>query len=175
MKAFFADIKETGLMPDRGPKAWGEQLSLPSEEQRSSARTSKPNSTAAHAKLDEKAAALAANREAWERDLRQRWEAGKLAWTWQRPIAATALHGAKLTIYDDEPVDSAFYVDGSMKFDRKPGNGSGCRERSESGSRNVRRHVAAGRRVPGLSWASTWCRTTACRARVTPAARIASC
>ena len=28
-----------------------------------------------------------------------------------------------MTIYGDEPIDSAFYVDGSMKFDRKPGNG----------------------------------------------------
>ncbi|MEO7142092.1 MAG: DUF1549 domain-containing protein, partial [Bryobacteraceae bacterium] len=26
MEAFFADIKETGLVPDRGPKAWGTQL-----------------------------------------------------------------------------------------------------------------------------------------------------
>ena len=34
MKAFFADIKETGLVPDKGPKAWGSQLALPTEEQR---------------------------------------------------------------------------------------------------------------------------------------------
>ena len=33
MKAFFADIKETGLMPDRGPEAWGTQLALPTPEQ----------------------------------------------------------------------------------------------------------------------------------------------
>ena len=33
MKAFFADIKETGLMPDRGPEAWGAQAQLPSEAQ----------------------------------------------------------------------------------------------------------------------------------------------
>ena len=31
MKAFFADIKETGLVPDHGPKAWGTQLELPTE------------------------------------------------------------------------------------------------------------------------------------------------
>ena len=33
MKAFFADIKETGLVPDRGKDAWGSQLSLPTPEQ----------------------------------------------------------------------------------------------------------------------------------------------
>ena len=31
MKAFFADIKETGLVPDQGPKAWGTQLELPTD------------------------------------------------------------------------------------------------------------------------------------------------
>ena len=25
MKAFFADVEETGLVPDRGEKAWGDQ------------------------------------------------------------------------------------------------------------------------------------------------------
>ncbi len=34
MKAFFADIKETGLVPDRGAKAWGTQLAVPSPEQK---------------------------------------------------------------------------------------------------------------------------------------------
>ena len=33
MKAFFADIKETGLVPDRGKDAWGSQLTLPTPEQ----------------------------------------------------------------------------------------------------------------------------------------------
>ena len=33
MKAFFADIRETGLIPDRGRGAWGEKLTLPTEEQ----------------------------------------------------------------------------------------------------------------------------------------------
>ena len=33
MKAFFADIKETGLVPDRGRDSFGSKLQLPSEEQ----------------------------------------------------------------------------------------------------------------------------------------------
>src|SRR5436190_6023442 len=35
MKAFFADIKETGLVPDRGKAAWGSLLALPTPEQQS--------------------------------------------------------------------------------------------------------------------------------------------
>ena len=34
MKAFFADIKETGLVSDRGANAWGSKLSLPTPEQK---------------------------------------------------------------------------------------------------------------------------------------------
>src|SRR2546427_8349491 len=123
MKAFFADVKETGLVPDRGPTAWGEQLRLPSEEQQRQLADLEAKLTAARAKLDEKAATLAGSREEWERELKQRWEAGKLAWTWQRPIAAKALYGAQLTIYNDEPVGNTDYLDGSLTFDRKPGNG----------------------------------------------------
>jgi len=33
MKAFFADLKETGLVPDRGRNTWGSLLSLPTPEQ----------------------------------------------------------------------------------------------------------------------------------------------
>ena len=33
MKAFFSDIKETGLVPDKGKNAWGSQLALPAPEQ----------------------------------------------------------------------------------------------------------------------------------------------
>ena len=123
MKAFFADVKETGLVPDRGPTAWGEQLRLPSEEQQRQLADLEAKRTTARAKLDEKAAPLAGSRKEWERELKQRWEAGKLAWTWQRPIAAKALYGAQLTIYNDEPVDNTYYLDGSLTFDRKPGNG----------------------------------------------------
>jgi hypothetical protein len=123
MKAFFADVKETGLVPDRGPTAWGEQLRVPNEEQQRKLSDLEAKLAAAQARLDERAAVLDVGREGWERELKQRWEAGKLAWTWQRPIAAKAMHGAQLTIYNDEPVDNTYYLDGSLKFDRKAGNG----------------------------------------------------
>ncbi len=123
MKAFFGDVKETGFMPDRGPNAWGEQLRLPSDEQQRQLTDLEAKLAAARTSLNEEAAALESSREAWERQLKERWESGKLAWTWQRPAGAKALHGAHLTIYNDEPVDNTYYLDGSLKFDRKPGNG----------------------------------------------------
>ena len=123
MKAFFADVKETGFVPDRGPNAWGEQLRLPSDEQQRQLADLEAELAAARTSLSEKAAALEGSREEWERQLKERWEAGKLAWTWQRPVSAKALHGARLTVYNDELVDNTYYLDGSLKFDRKPGNG----------------------------------------------------
>ena len=123
MKAFFADVKETGFMPDRGPNAWGEQLRLPSDEQQRQLADLEAKLAAARTSLDDKAAALEGSREEWVRQLKERWEAGKLAWTWQRPVSAKTMHGAHMTIYNDEPVDNTYYLDGSLKFDRKPGDG----------------------------------------------------
>jgi len=123
MKAFFADVQETGFVPDRGPKAWGAQLELPSDDQKLQLTAIDAKLAAASARVEEKASAMAASAAQWERDLKKRWEAGELAWTWQRPTVARALHGAKLIIYNQEPVESNYYLDGSLKADRKPGEG----------------------------------------------------
>ena len=93
MKAFFADIKETGLVADRGPLAWGSQLDLATEEQKAKRRELR-------AAVDEAAAALAKGR-ATEAQLMQRHAAGKLQWVYQRPVAAAA-GKATLKIYNDE-------------------------------------------------------------------------
>jgi hypothetical protein len=123
MKAFFADIQETGLVPDRGVRAWGAQLALPSEEQKRQLAALDAKLAAAKARLDEDAAQLPRTDPQWESDLTRRWQAGELAWTWQRPLDAQALHGAKLTIYNEEPIETNYYLDGSLKTDTKPGNG----------------------------------------------------
>jgi hypothetical protein len=123
MKAFFADIQETGLVPDRGSRAWGAQVQLPSDEQKRHTAALESRLAAAKTRLDEQAAPLPAIDARWERDLKTRWQAGTLAWTWQHPIDARALHGATLTIYDTEPIESNYYLDGSLKSDTKPGDG----------------------------------------------------
>ena len=123
MKAFFADIQETGLVPDRGSRAWGAKLDLPSEAQARQLAALDAQLAAARVRLDEGLVKLATVDEQWENQLRTRWQAGELAWTWQRPIAAHAVNGATLTIYDSEVVENNFYLDGSLKTERKPGDG----------------------------------------------------
>jgi Protein of unknown function (DUF1553)/Protein of unknown function (DUF1549)/Planctomycete cytochrome C len=123
MKAFFADIKETGLVPDRGAKAWGSQLALPTEEQR--ARLDQLNERLAEAKrnLAEKAKSLGAQQAEWEKEILSRFQAGQLNWRYQRPVSAKAANGAKLTIYNDELVESSYYMGISLATERRPGNG----------------------------------------------------
>ena len=123
MKAFFADIQETGLMPDRGVRAWGAKLALPTEAQKAALAALDAKLAAARLRLEEAAATRAADDEAREAALKARWQAGELAWKWQRPVAARALNGATLTIYDKEPIVSNFYLDGSLRTETKPGDG----------------------------------------------------
>jgi hypothetical protein len=123
MKAFFADIQETGLVPDRGARAWGATLALPTEAQRLELVRLETELATARSRLDEASAMRVVEEQAKEADLRGRWQAGALAWTWQHPIAARALVGATLTIYDKEPVASNFYLDGSLNTDTRPGDG----------------------------------------------------
>jgi hypothetical protein len=123
MKAFFADIRETGLIPDRGRGAWGEKLTLPSEEQRQRLAALDEQIVALRRGLDAQAQQLKKQRWAWEDRLLPDFEAGKLAWTYQRPTAASTANGAKLTIYNDEAVDSNFYLHGSLSSERKRGEG----------------------------------------------------
>src|SRR5207245_11111527 len=103
-KAVCADIQETGLVPDRGARAWGATLAMPTEPQRLALAALETRLAAAKAQLDEAAAAMRAGEDAREIDLKTRWEAGDLAWTWQHPTAARALNGATLTLYDQEPI-----------------------------------------------------------------------
>lgn len=123
MKAFFADIKEDGLVKDRGGDAWGSKLGLPTPEQRSRLEELDRQLTAGIAVLDQKAEVLSANRSGWEKQVLARHASGALAWRYQRPLTAKSANGAKLTIYNDQPVDSNFYLNGSLASDHKPGEG----------------------------------------------------
>lgn len=119
MKAFFADIKETGLVPDRGPLAWGYQMPLPSEEQKR-----KSEEFAAALKIaKDKLKAQAGARADWEATLLKRYDAGEFDWKMQRPLTAASANGATLTIYNEEPIDSYYDFRGSLVPARKPGNG----------------------------------------------------
>ncbi len=123
MKAFFADIKETGLVPDRGKTAWGTQLALPAPEQTKRQEELKIKAADARARLAAKMAELEPKRAAWEKRLLAQFAAGELAWKVQRPISAAAANGAVLKIYNDEPVDLTNYDGGAMTAGSAPGNG----------------------------------------------------
>lgn len=123
MKAFFADVKETGLVPDRGVKAWGSKLMLPSEEQRKILADLDAQIADARKTLEKKTAELDERRWSWEEQIVSKYEKGELAWHYQRPISAESLHGAKLKIYNEELVSSNFYLNGSLASERKRGDG----------------------------------------------------
>ena len=105
MKAFFADIKETGLVADRGRDAWGSKLRLASPEQEARWQELKAQIAKAQTALDEQATAATALRTAWEKRMLAAFNAGQLAWKFQTPLTAKATNGATLTIYNNEPVE----------------------------------------------------------------------
>jgi hypothetical protein len=123
MKAFFADVEETGLVPDRGEKAWGAKLELPAPEQ----KHQRDQLDAKIADLRKQLAAVAGPTPEQENAIAAKWKNGELAWHFQRPESATSMHGAVLSIYNDKPVDSLIYIQdangASLNPDRHPGNG----------------------------------------------------
>ena len=123
MKAFFADIRETGLVSDRGTNAWGSKLPLPTAEQQTRLASLKKQIESAQAEQRVTAGRLIDKRWDWEDRILAAFKSGRLAWRYQRPLSATAVHGAKLTIYNDEPVDFDYYLNGSLHSERKPGDG----------------------------------------------------
>ena len=122
MKAFFADIKETGLITDRGASAWGSRLYLPTPEQERRLADVKARTEAAQKELESKAQNLRERRWEWEDRILAAHKSGELAWRYQHPLTASAQH-AKLTIYNDEAVDSNYYLNGSLSAERKRGDG----------------------------------------------------
>jgi len=123
MEAFFADIKENGLVSDRGSKAWGSLLALPTDAQRIKQKDLEKRLEVAKKALDDKAATMTAKEQQWEKDVLVAYNAGKLNWKDQRPFAAHSQNGAKLTIYNDELVDFTYYDGGTQLGERKPGGG----------------------------------------------------
>jgi hypothetical protein len=118
MKAFFADIKETGLVPDRGVKAWGSVMSLPTPAQ-------KQQLDSILKRLDTlRAAATRPVDDTFKRQLLADYESGKLAWRFQRPLTASSKNGSHLKIYNEEELVSHPFIGGLLQEVRGPGNGT---------------------------------------------------
>ncbi|MBS1810308.1 MAG: PSD1 domain-containing protein [Acidobacteria bacterium] len=124
MKAFFADIKETGLVPDRGRSAWGSKLLLATPEQQQRLQELNEQIARAELELNEKANSAVAQRRAWEKQWLELYTAGKLAWKFQRPLSAKTTNGATLTIYNEEQTEYNYGDDGLyLGVVKMPGNG----------------------------------------------------
>ena len=123
MKAFFADIRETGLVPDRGPKAWGSQLMLPTDAQRTARADLERRLSDDRESLEDETTAMEPLLAAWEKDVPARIQSGEVSWHFQRPLTATSANGAKLRIYNEELVDRSYQDGATLVSDRKPGEG----------------------------------------------------
>lgn len=93
MKAFFADIQETGLVPDRGPEAWGRLLALPTAAQQRQLADFDERIRA----IEQKLAASPSVPAAWFSDLKQRLANGQPAWIIQKPTHLATANGATLS------------------------------------------------------------------------------
>ena len=104
MKAFFADVNETGLARDgggrNGPEAWGVKLQLPTPLEKRQLAEIDTRIAAARQGLASKANDVTGQRRQWEQDVLGRYTRGELAWQFQRPISAAA-ERATLTVHDD--------------------------------------------------------------------------
>jgi len=130
MKAVFADLEENGIVGTSGPKGHGTKMALPSKEQRELKDRLTKELADANGALEKKVAAAEARRREWEKEILEAHAGGKLAWHYQRPLSAATNNGAKLTIYNEEPVDSNFYLfdffgtfSASLVTERRRGDG----------------------------------------------------
>ena len=101
MKAFFADVKENGMVMDTGPDAFAPKMPVyrPGEKEQVDALDGRIQS--AKSELDRKADALVEERRAWEKVILARASAGDLAWKFPLPTAVSA-KSAKLSVRTEE-------------------------------------------------------------------------
>ena len=90
LKAFFADIKEDGLVQDVGPTAFAPKMLVYGPGQKEAIDAVQAQIDAARKDLDEKAKALTDQQRQWEKEELVRYMAGDLAWQFPIPVAASA-------------------------------------------------------------------------------------
>jgi len=102
MKAFFADVKEDGLVQDVGPTAFSPKMLVYGSGQKEAIDALQAKIDAAREVLSQRAAGFADEQRQWEKEELVRYAAGDLAWQFPLPIAASASK-ATLTI-QKEPI-----------------------------------------------------------------------
>ena len=110
MEAFFADIKETGLVPDRGPKAWGAQLDVPTAAQKAKLDALNAALKKTRRDLEDKSEIMLTDE--WVMQLRARHKNGEFNWRFQRPDSVKTANGAVLSEVEDKAGDCVIAVSG---------------------------------------------------------------
>ena len=129
---------------------------------------------AAKKALADRIAAMADREAQWKKDVLAAYNAGKLNWKDQRPFEAHSQNGAKLTIYNDEPIDFRTYYDGGSQLaERKPGGGVVVASGPDPDTETYTVSFRPGEGTWTTSWAFTSCRKTASRASASRAVPIA--
>ncbi len=122
LKAFFADLDETGLARDgggrNGPEAWGVKLQLPTASETQQLEKLDAAIATARQKLATAAKQRASDRAAWASTAADRFNRGELRWQFVRPLSATARE-ATLSIHDDLGVR----MGSLLRFNQKPVKG----------------------------------------------------
>ncbi|HMF76416.1 MAG TPA: DUF1549 domain-containing protein, partial [Bryobacteraceae bacterium] len=97
MKAFFADVKEKGLVPDFGPDAFAPKMPVYQPGQKKRIEALKQRIQDEKSELDRKAGSLAEERRAWQKEVLAQAHAGRLTWKFPIPAAVSA-KSAKLSV-----------------------------------------------------------------------------
>ncbi|MGD0500504.1 MAG: PSD1 and planctomycete cytochrome C domain-containing protein [Bryobacteraceae bacterium] len=104
MKAFFADVKEDGLVSDTiGPNAFKPTMPVYEPGQKEAIDALDARIAAAKADLDHQAEALVEQQRQWEKDQLALYQAGELAWKFPIPVDVSA-RSATLTVQKQEVV-----------------------------------------------------------------------
>lgn len=114
LKAFFADVKEDGLVADVGPDAFNPKMPVyqPGEKERIDNLIRQI--AAAKSELDAKADRLADQRRQWERATLEQAKSGERSWTFPMPAAASA-QLAKLTIEPNGPTAAEIAASSALR------------------------------------------------------------
>jgi hypothetical protein len=119
MKAFFADLNETGLARDgngrNGPEAWGAKLMMPTGAEKRRLDDLDRQIAQARQTLDTRASTLGDAQSQWATATLDRFNRGELKWQFQRPVSMSA-QAATLTLHDD----LAVRVGSLLRFKEKP-------------------------------------------------------
>ena len=114
LKAFFADVKEDGLVQDVGPDAFSPKMPVYQAGEKERIDNLIRQIAAAKTELNAKADNLAEQRRRWERETLEKSKSAEPAWKFPMPVAASAPI-AKLTIDANGPTAAEIAASSALR------------------------------------------------------------